>query len=180
MSARRAGWLCVASEGEDGIKSLSGAPPSSPHISQPLALSCSLLSHHIWTLSTAFFFFFKSSKSLFLPIHTCPPVFHAFFSPLHFSFFLFLYSSLSLPCTLSPLLPPRLLAVRRLGMRCVPEQSGLCYPTRRVGVKHRQWRSLPGRWHRTGANGYGECSLYSLLPPTHGTCSLRTTSHLRE
>lgn len=39
-------------------------------------------------------------------------------------------------------------------------QSGLCYPTKRVGVKHRQWRSVPGRWHYTGANGYREYSIY--------------------
>lgn len=45
---------------------------------------------------------------------------------------------------------------KELGVSSVPVQSRLCHPTKRVGVKHRHWHSLPGRWHHIEANGCRE------------------------
>lgn len=56
--------------------------------------------------------------------------------------------------TISSLL--HLFTGNELGVRSVPVQSRLCHPTKRVGVKHRQQQSLPGRWHHIEANGYRE------------------------
>lgn len=54
---------------------------------------------------------------------------------------------------------------KELGARSVPVQSRLCHCTKRVGVKHRHWHGLPGRWHHAEANGCRETWIYVCCSP---------------
>lgn len=164
------GWLGSASEGTEGRKKVSlGIPHFSLPIYQSLPFPLPRFSHRIWTHSILFFPPSSSFQHhcwiarIASPSPSCPGsirplVFHPFLSflsqfcisPRHL-----LSTSASL-CVLTIFSLLHLFTGKELGARSVPVQSRLCHPTKRVGVKHRHRRSLPGRWHHIEANGCRE------------------------
>lgn len=147
-TSARGGWLGLESEGADGIKSLSGIRHFSVPICQPLPFPFACF--HTTSGPTLSFL-------LFVPLFNSSSCLYSMSNGLSSSSFIVLYLSsarsfrgrLLCVCFLAILSPLHGFAGKELGVRSVPVPSTLCYPTRRVGVKHRQWRSEPGRWHRT-------------------------------
>lgn len=122
----------------------------STHLSAS-AFSFPLFSQHIWTRSVPFSHFQQSvfpscpcSMSTGLSSFSSIVLYLSSARSFHFCLFV---------CVLTILSLLHLFTGKELGIRSVPVQSRLCYPTKRVGVKHRQWHSVPGRWHHTEANG---------------------------
>lgn len=165
------GWLGSTSEGTEGRKNVSPAFLISlyPFNSLCLFLSARFRTTSGLTLSVFpsfhhhFWFPQIASLSPSWPGSICPLVFHPTVLFLFIAFYLSLPPTFHLclfVCILTIFSLLHLFTGKELGVRSVPVQSRLCLPTKRVGVKHRHWHSLPGRWNHIEANGCRETWIY--------------------
>lgn len=159
-------WLYVGGNRRKK-ESLSGIRHSSLPIYQSLPFPLPRFSHHIWTHSIHFFPPFQHSFCFLSRLHMSS-------RPSSFSFIPFIVVYLSsapsfhfclFVCVLTIFSLLHLFTGKELGERSVPVQSRLCHPTERVGVKHRHWRSLQGRWHHIEANGSRATWIYVCCHP---------------
>lgn len=153
------GWLGSTLEGTEGRKKVSQAFVISlyPFISLCLFLS-PVFTPHLDSFYPFFFCPFQHSFSFLSRLYMSSQL-----SSFSFVLFIVLYLS-SAPsfhfclfvCVLTIFSLLHLFTGKELGVSSLPVQSRLCHPTKRVGVKHRHWHSLPERWHHTEANGCRE------------------------
>lgn len=175
-TSARGDWLGSALDGTEGRKKVSQAFLISLY---PFISLCLFLSPHFHTASGLTLSPFFSFSTPLLDSSHC--LSFSFLSRLYmsshlssFSFisFIVLYLS-SAPsfhfclfvCVLTIFSLLHLFTRKELGVRSVPEQSRLCHPTKRVGVKHRHQRSLPRRWNHIEANGCRETWIYVCCHP---------------